>query len=131
MMERSFLRALFGAGLIGIAGVSLISGIFPIMVSQFFGLNSFEVMLTVGSFVIPLALIWAICGSVVGWQGGAYTGLLVVGGCGIVSGFVLGAIAVQGSLLLILVSILSGLIYGGIGGLIVGKAFPRPVGESQ
>ncbi len=130
MMQRSYLRALFGAGLMGMAGISLAAGIFPIMVSWFFGLNSFEVMLVIRPFIMPLGLLWAVGGGIVGWQGGASTGGMVVGACGIISGFILGALAVDGSFLLILASILSGLVYGTIGGLIIGRAFPKSIGQS-
>ena len=129
MMQRSYLRALFGAGLIGMAGVSLITGIFPMIMSWFFEMNSYQVMFMTRSFIIPISLCWVIAGGIVGWQGGAFTGALVVGFCGAISGFILGTLVVTGSVSLIMVSMLGGLVYGAIGGLIIGKAFPKPIGQ--
>lgn len=131
MMEKSLLRVLVGASLLGVAGISLTTGIFPTVVSWLFGINSFEVLFQVRSFVIPLALLWAIGGGVVGWQGGSATGVVAIGVCGLVSGLALGALALEGGPLLVLVSLLSGLVYGAVGGLLIGKAFHRPVSESQ
>jgi len=113
-----------------VAGISLVAGILPVVFSWLFGINSFEVMLNFRSFIIPVALFWAILGGIVGWQGGAKFGAMVIGGCGVLTGFILGLFALNGTLSLILVSMLSGLIYGAIGGLILGNAFPSVIGEA-
>ena len=131
MMQRGPLRALFGACLLGVAGISLISGVLPVIISRLFGINSFEIMLYVRGFVIPMALVWAVSGGIVGWRGGALFGGKVMGACGLITGLVVGMFAVGGDGLLILISTLSGLVYGTVGGLIVGKAFSVTVEESE
>jgi len=90
-----------------------------------FGMNSFEGMFSIRGFIMPIALLWAFGGGILGWYGGAYTGLVIIGICGIISGFVLGVWAVDGDFLLVAASTLSGLIYGGVAGLIIGRAFPQ------
>ena len=80
---------------------------------------------------IPIAIVWAIAGAVVGWQGGTLFGGTVLGICGAVSGAVLGAFALGGDALLIFLSALTGLVYGGIAGLIIGKAFPKTAHEPK
>jgi hypothetical protein len=112
------------------AGISLAAGILPIIFSWLFGINSFEVMLEFRGFIIPVALIWATAGGFVGWQGGAKFGGMIIGGCGVITGLILGFFGLDGSLSLILVSMLSGFVYGAIGGLILGKAFPSVAGEA-
>ena len=131
MKQRSIFRVLVGAGFIGVAGISLTVGIFPTVVSQLFGINSFDTLLHVRGFVIPLGLLWAIGGGIVGFQGRPYAGLAVVGGCGLVSGLVLGAVALGAGPLLVIVTTLGGLVYGGVGGLLLGKAFNNIAVEPQ
>lgn len=128
MRQKGIFRVLLGASFIGVAGISLTTGIFPAFVSRFFGVNSFEAMLHVRGFVIPLALLWAIGGGIVGFQGRPYTGLVVVGSCGFVSGLVLSAFGLGAGLLLVVASTLCGLVYGGVGGLLLGKAFHNIAG---
>jgi hypothetical protein len=131
MRQKSIFRVLVGAGFIGVAGISLTVGIFPAFVSQLFGVNSFEALLDVRRFVMPLALLWAIGGGIVGFQGRPYSGLVVVGSCGFASGLILGAFALGAGPLLVVATTLSGLVYGGLGGLLLGKAFHNMASESQ
>ncbi len=130
MMQRSIFRTLLGASLIGVAGVSLAAGILPTIISWLFGINSFQVMLKIRAFIMPIALLWGVGGGIIGWRGGGYTGALVAGTCGLVSGLILGAFINGWNLPLISASVLSGLIYGGFGGLIIGRAFPKSVNEA-
>ena len=85
----------------------------------------------VEGFVLPVAAIWAVCGAIASWQGGTMTGGIIVGSCGTITGIMLGVVAFGGDPLLITVSMLCGLIYGGIAGLIIGKAFPKPAAQPQ
>jgi hypothetical protein len=131
MRQKSVFRVLVGAGFIGVAGISLTVGIFPVFVSRLFGVNSFEALLQVRGFVIPLALLWAVGGGIVGFQGRPYPGLVVVGSCGLVSGLVLGAFTLGAEPLPVIATALSGLVYGGVGGLLLGKAFDNIASEPQ
>jgi hypothetical protein len=128
-MQRSIFRTILGACIIGVAGISLTSGLYPMVVSLLSSMDSYQVMLMVRSFVIPVAGIWAICGGIASWQGGTATGGIIVGTCGTVTGIILGVVTVGVDPLLIIVSMLCGLIYGGIAGLIIGRAFPKPAAQ--
>lgn len=127
MMQRSILRVFFGVCIGAFAGISLTTGILPFVIAKFFEITSFEVMIEVRNFTLAVSLLWAIGGGIVGWYGGAQLGGIIIGLCGIISGFILGAFALDGNLLQITIGILSGLIYGVFGGLIVGQVFPKPI----
>lgn len=131
MMQRSLFRILLGICLMGVAGISLTSGIFPVIATYLLDVNSYQIMFLVRSFVIPVAVFWAVCGGIVSWYGGPVTGTAVMGACGAVTGVILAAVAVGGGLLLVLAAMLAGLVYGGIGGFIIGKVFPRPTDQFQ
>ncbi len=131
MMQRSIFRVLLSASIMGVAGLSASTGIFPTVMSILFSLNSFQMMFLITNFVIPLALLWAIGGGILGWHGGSQMGVLIMGACGAISGLMLGAVALNGNLLPILVGTLFGMIYGAIAGLLIGKAFPRTINQPQ
>ncbi len=130
-MHRSFLRVIVGLTVGGFAGLSLATAITPLILGNVFNLHAIDLMLAVRSFGLPLAVSLAIGGGLIGWFGGALFGAAVLGGCGAIAGFILGAVAIGGDLPLILVSTATGLVYGGLGGLIVGKAFFRSVNEPR
>ena len=123
MMQRSIFRIIFGACILGFAGISFMSGIFPMVVSWLFGANSFEVMLQVRGLIIPLGIMWVIGGVIIGWQGGASLGALSGGVCGLVSGLILSTVGLGGSLAVIVASVVSGLLYGAGGGFLIGNVF--------
>ncbi len=131
MMQRSIFRVLLSATIMAVAGLSASTGVFPTVMSLLFSINSFEVMLLIKGFVIPLALLWAIGGGFLGWHGGAQLGVLIMGSCGAISGLILGIVALHGSIIPILVGILFGTIYGAIAGLLIGKAFPKTISQPQ
>lgn len=130
-MQKSLLRVITGLFIGGFAGLSLTTAVTPMVLSGLFNLYSIDIMLAVRGFGIPLAILLAIGGGIMGWTGGAVVGASVLGGCGAIAGFVLGAFAIGGDVSLILASTLTGLIYGGLGGLIIGKAFIKSVNESR
>jgi hypothetical protein len=113
----------------GFAGLSLSVAIIPLVMSNIFNLYSIDLMLAVRGFGIPLAILWAVGGGVIGWFGGPRLGVSVLGGIGIFSGLLLGSVALNGDLSIIGVSALTGVAYGGIGGLILGKAFPNSLND--
>lgn len=128
-MHRSLLRVMAGLMIGGLAGLSLATAIIPLVIGKFFNLYSIDLMLAVRGYGLSVAVLLAICGGLVGWFGGALTGALLLGGGGAIAGFILGAFAIGGDATLILLSTLTGLIYGGLGGLIVGKAFYPSLNE--
>ena len=129
-MRKSYFRLLLGIAMGSFAGFSLATGIYPYIASMLAGVNSFGALIEIRPFVFPIVLIWAVGGGILGWQGGLKTGLLTFGTCGVVSGIMLG-ISTGGSAAMILTGLLCGLVYGGLGGLILGKAFAGPMSEEE
>ncbi len=129
MMQRSMLRVLFGFAIGGFAGISMATGILPFVIGQLTELTSFEVLIFVRTFTLSVALLWAIGGGMIGWYGGLQMGTIILGVCGILGGLILGAFAMSGDAFVIAVSILTGLIYGGLGGALFGRIFPESLPE--
>ncbi len=125
-MKRGVLRVLLGI-MIGIAGgFSLTLTIFPYVTSKIFDTPTFDLG-SLFSFVTPIVILWALGGAIVGWYGGVRLGGLVIGLCGALAGFLLGAVALGGDLQLTTIGILVGLMYGALGGLMIGAAFPNSI----
>lgn len=124
MMQPGPRRILIGLGIGAFAGISLITGVLPFVITRLFGINSFEVLLLVGGLTLPVALLWAVGGGLIGRQGGPFKGGLVLGLCGAISGLAVGVFALGSDLPLLLTGLLCGLIYGAIGGVLIGYAFP-------
>jgi hypothetical protein len=130
MLKQGPLRVLVGM-VIGFAGgSSLITAIFPFAMGQLLKSVSFD-MVQLFSFAWPVIILWIIGGGLIGWYGGGQTGALIMGLCGAIAGFALTAFALSGSLLLILVGTGVGLVYGAVGGLIIGAAFSNSVDETS
>ena len=66
-------------------------------------------------------------GGIIGRQGGATIGGAIFGACGAVTGLGLSLIVLGGSLALGLAGLLTGLLYGAIGGLLIGYVFPNEI----
>ncbi|RMF02864.1 MAG: hypothetical protein D6768_07215 [Chloroflexi bacterium] len=130
-MQSNPIRTLTGLFFGGFGGISFAAAILPIVIGSLFPYDSISMMLSVRGYVLPMAVVWAIAGAITGWHGGTRFGGAVLGGVGIVSGLVLGIFALEGSLPEILVSMLTGLVYGGIAGLIIGRAFLRHAQEAS
>lgn len=130
MIQQSPLRAIFGFFIGIVTGISLTMGVLPTVLSVVFEINSFETMIVIRGLILPVIIFWAIGGAWLGWQGGAQTGGLILGLCGAISGLLLSLLAFNGALPLVSVNTLTGLIYGGVGGLILGRVFPKPTKEA-
>lgn len=130
LQKRSIWRAIFSALVSGMGGVSLTATIFPYLMARYLGLISLEALIGMRALVLPMALLWAAGGAVVGWLGGGRTGAIVIGLCGAVTGLTLGLIAAEGDALAVVVGVAIGLLYGLPGGFIMGRVFPKPVSET-
>jgi hypothetical protein len=114
----------------GLAGLSFTTAILPMAMNNIFGLYSIDLLLAVRSYGMPLALMWAICGVLIGMQAATVRGATILGLCGLISGLILGTFALAGALPVIGVAAGVGLIYGGMGGAILGKALGTVLDDS-
>jgi hypothetical protein len=130
LQKRSIWRAIFSALVGGMGGVSLTNTIFPFIAARVLGSITLEALLGVRDSILLVALVWAGGGAIVGWLGGARTGAVVMGLCGLLTGLWLGAFAAKGDLPMILLAIFIGLLYSIPGGLLMGYVFPKPVSEA-
>ncbi len=130
LQKRSIWRALFGALVGGMGGVSLTATLLPYIIAQFMGRISLEAVVNMRGMALLMALLWAIGGGIVGWLGGERTGAVVLGLCGLVTGLTLALIAAPDSPLVIALGLMVGLLYGAVGGFIMGRVFPRSAPET-
>jgi hypothetical protein len=123
--KRTIWRVLFGmiAGAFG--GFSLARTLFPIVALNFLGSMSLEGLINVREVSTTVVVLWAISAGVVSWYGGMRLGAYVLGGCGLVSGVILGYAIAPGDPLALIIGMALGFIYGLPGGLIMGRLFPQ------
>lgn len=129
-MTKHGLKLLIGFFFAGLAGLSFTTAILPMAMSNIFGMYSIDLLLAVRSYGIPLAVMWAICGVLIGMQTTTAKGITILGLCGLLSGLILGIFALAGTLPVISVAGGTGLIYGGLGGAILGKALSTVLDDS-
>ncbi|MBI5441783.1 MAG: hypothetical protein HY900_11310 [Deltaproteobacteria bacterium] len=125
-MKQSPLRvtACFFLGFL--AGISFIGSVLPFFLSLALQIPSLVTLVEVDRYTVPLACVWAVCGGLLAWLGGARAGMLVLGACGLGSGVFLGLATLDTApASVVVVSGLAGLAYGSGGGALLGKIFPR------
>jgi hypothetical protein len=125
-MQGHPIRTLAGLLIGGFTGLSLTTAVIPFVASNIFNIFWVDIIVLGRGYTTPLALVAAVAGGVIGWYGGAWFGLWLLGLYGAVTGFILSNYAYGGEAGLVLACIAVGLLYAGIGGLIVGKVFSKP-----
>lgn len=121
-MKKSWLRVAVGL-LIGVAGgFSLTVAIFPYITTRFLTAPAYDLG-RLFSLAGPIVLLWACGGAGVGWYGGVRAGLLILGLCGALAGFMLSAFAIGGGPQFTLLGTAVGLLYGAPAGFMIGSAF--------
>lgn len=128
MMNNRTVRLLMGLVFGAAGGMSFAITIFPYATEWFAPDTSFDFSIVLG-WVVPMIGLWAVAGVVAGWYAHMVIGGLAIGSAGAVGGALLGtAVAPLGSSLM-LIGTLAGLVYGGLGGLLIGYAFGSLVEE--
>ena len=120
---RTFIALLLG----GTAGVSLCVSILP-MVLQLRGAgDTAGLAFYLSRFMVPTAILWAIGGLTVMRVKHLQAAGIIVGAIGVISGAGLVVVGLAPVLEYIVVGGISGLIYGYLGGLILGRLLALPV----
>jgi hypothetical protein len=129
MEKRTIWRVLFGALIAAFGGVSLTRTVYLFVLGRYYDEIPLDVLLSIFGFTAYIALLWALGGGLVGWWGGARSGGIILGLCGLLAGFLLSAFVVKGGWVFILLGTVVGLAYGAPGGLIMGWLFPNAAAE--
>lgn len=132
-MNRSIWRVLLGMFAGASGGVGMAMTIFPFVIGKVFTDVSLDMFLGPNSYLMPIVLLWATGGGVVGWWGGVREGGVIMGLCGVIAGVTLSlaSTAPTWNVPLIVLGALAGLAYGAIGGVIMGMIFPKPHPQSM
>ncbi len=124
MLENNPKLRIFLSAVLGFAGGnSLSTAVFPFATALLFKTESFD-MLGPLRLALPLAALWAAGAAFVAVRRGVMTGLATMGICGLISGVALGVFSF-GMAGPWWVGALVGVVYGGIGGLILGTVFKK------
>jgi len=128
MIQSRTLRSLLAIALAAFAGISLSLSVLPIAL-QYLGVGD-QLFLgqLMSQYALITALIWAMGGWAVSRVAFPLGGAVILAVVGLASGVVLVALALEPQGKLLLWGGLSGLIYGFLGGLILGRILMVPSG---
>ena len=128
MFKTTLWRILFGTLFGAMAGVSMTMTIFPYATIWFTGSETFN-LVTLANLMVPIVLIWMIGGAATAWFAKSLIGIATLGFCGVLSGIILGLLVGDDTIPLLVAGVVSGLLYGIIGGAIIGYAFANLMEE--
>lgn len=122
-----------GAVLLGaIAGLSLTVNIIPTAMEYMGVMESFSARWAIGGFAIYSMIIWGIGARSVQKFGSKKLGAIMLGAVGCVSGLIITGVGINTDLNTLLIGGGVALLYGAIGGMIIGDAFRSlPVDEND
>ncbi len=116
-----------GATILGsFAGLSLTSNIIPSALSWMGYLDSFSARWGLGGFAVYSMMAWGVGGWAVQKTGDKKPGAIVLGGVGLLSGVIFTGIGLSTEIHILLAAGGAGLLYGAIGGMIIGDALRNP-----
>lgn len=108
-----------------VAGIGFNGTILVFAIAIFLGDESPVFLISAKQWMVHTALFWGIAAGALTWFGGARAGLLILGGCGLLSGAFVAGAGGDWSVPHMVAGGLAGLLYGGIGGYILGRVFTR------
>lgn len=126
------LRAVGATILCSFAGLSLTTTIIPTAMSTFVGMDTFSARWALGGFAVYSMMAWAVGGWAVQRTGNKWFGALILGFVGLVTGLVFTSVGIGAELRVLVTGGGAALLYGAVGGMIVGDALRSPyVDESD
>lgn len=108
-----------------IAGVGFVGTILSHAIAIILNDTSPFVSISIDRWTVHTGILWGLGAALLTWFGGMKKGLLVLGVIGVSSGAFLAGQASDWDSAYMLVGGLAGLIYGGGGGMLLGKVFDR------
>lgn len=126
MIRNIHLRRLLGLLLGGFAGISLCLSILPMVIQMIGAGDQTAVAFRLGSYFPYVALIWAAGGWSVTRTAAPLAGALTMAVVGLVSGLMLAYFGLAPEPRLLMAGAFAGLLYGFLGGLILGRILSAP-----
>ncbi|MCM2358725.1 MAG: hypothetical protein NDI77_11295 [Geobacteraceae bacterium] len=116
-----------GATLLGsFAGLSLTTNVIPSALSFTGGMDSFSARWGLGGFAVYSMMAWAVGGWAVQRTGDKWLGAIILGFVGLVTGLVFTGFGIGTELNYLLTGGGAAMLYGAIGGMIIGDALRSP-----
>lgn len=126
------LRSVGATILSSFAGLSLTTTIIPSAMTMMVGMDSFSARWDLGGFAVYSMMAWAVGGWAVQRTGNKWLGALILGFVGLFTGLLFTGVGIGMQANLLLTGGGAGLLYGAVGGLIIGDALRSPdVDESD
>ncbi len=125
-------RAIGAAVLSSFAGLSLTTTIIPTAMETMGVMDSFSARWDLGGFAVYSMMAWAVGGWAVHRSGNKWLGAMILGFVGLVTGLLFTGVGIGTEMSLLLTGGGAALLYGTVGGLIIGDALRSPeVDESD
>lgn len=108
------------------AGLSLTSNIIPSAISMLGFMDSFSARWGLGGFAVYSMMAWAVGGWAVQKTGDKKLGAIVLGSVGLITGLLFTGVGISTDMNILLTGGGAALLYGAIGGMIIGDALRDP-----
>lgn len=122
-------RAIGATLLSSFAGLSLTSNVIPSAISFSGAMDSFSARWGLGGFAVYSMMAWAVGGWAVQKTGDKRLGAIILGLVGLATGLLFTGMGIGTELKLLMVGGGAALLYGGIGGMIIGDALRDPAAD--
>jgi len=119
-------RPVAAALLGGFAGVSFNSTILPSVVSSLGPIDEFSARWELGGYAVYSFMVWSVGAWAARKTGNTMAGATVLGMVGLISGVLLTATAFGTETSLLLAGAAGGLVYGGVGGMLIANSLREP-----
>ena len=126
MIRNNHIRRLLGILLGGFSGISLCLSILPMVMEMIGAGDQTAVAYRLSPYILYVALVWAAGGWAVTRTEGPLAAAFTLAVVGLVSGTMLAYFGLHNEVRLLLAGALSGLVYGFLGGLILGRVLCAP-----
>ena len=121
------LRAVGATLISSFAGLSLTTTIIPTAMETLVGIDTFSARWALGGFAVYSMMAWAVGGWAVQRTGDKRLGAIILGFVGLVTGLVFTGVGIGTESNVLMTGGGAALLYGAIGGLIIGDALRSPV----
>lgn len=119
-------RAIGATMLASFAGLSLTTNVIPSALSLMGSMDSFSARWGLGGFAVYSMMAWAVGGWAVQKTGDKLQGAIILGSVGLVTGLLFTGVGISTELNILFTGGGAALLYGAIGGMIIGDALRSP-----